>query len=727
MNPPEFRRQIFRDFSQWDHGVSSRLQRLKGGGVALYSRPTFSDWSIQSDESGSVTSLAVDHCGRIFWIRRDSCQLYRYDPISKLSEAMVTLADCGGEKRHSFGRMISVMRRLWILDLSGSRAISLRTDTFQIIAEIPLTDPIDIAWGGDRLFALDGNGISAYDVNGRMLNAPRYHGLSEPIALGANPNGRWLYVVDACKSSFLRFKADGSFHDQIGKFSDITAGYEPTMLAVNPDGNLFVCDEGNDKSNIAHEFSADGGYIGGTGDLNPLPGILGMTFDAAGNLYAGSPNGIARFGTETALAGSEGVFYGATLDSGGEGNDCWHRVDLIADLKDGGALEVFYASSDEAAIARAVNDVIEGNSPTGSKADAIEALAGNSWHGPEVLQGIDLTQDRAPQGTLRAQPSHSILLSAETKRYLWLKIRLSAPAPKAKAAISEMRVYYPRLSYLRYLPRVYQEDPASREFLQRYLSIFETVFNGLEATIERIPEVFDPERTPKEFLDWLAQWLDLGIEEDWPAEVKSRLIQQAASLYQNKGRPDGLADFIEIVVGSRPVILESFETRRPFILGERVGLGMDTRVFRRPMIKLPRDQRTVLGSSSLGASRIRAITQIPINPFRAAANHFTLLLDLSAQEFQRHERGLNRIIRENSPAHVAYDIRLVSGTGLGSNMTLGVNSRAEDPQPLHLGHSILGRSILSGFSYGPEIGIKATLAGRACGSKGASEFSYGEQ
>src|SRR6185295_8950531 len=132
----------------------------------------------------------------------------------------------------------------------------------------------------------------------------------------------------------------------------------------------------------------------------------------------------------------------------------------------------------------------------------------------------------------------------------------------------EMRVYYPRLSYLRYLPAVYQEDPVSREFLQRFLAMFETVFSGLEATIEKLPEVFDPEHTPVEFLDWLAQWLDLGIEEDWSPEVKSTLIRRAASLYQKKGRPDGLAEFIEIVIGKRPRIQESFETERPFVLGE---------------------------------------------------------------------------------------------------------------------------------------------------------------
>lgn len=727
MKPVEFRRQIFRDSSQWNHGLRSKLKLLDGGGVALFSRPIFTDWVIQSDEARCIGDFTVDDCGRIFWIDRQNCWLYRYDPIGGIVERMISLAECSARKDPSFGRMLSVMGRLWILDHGGSRLIALRTDTFQIIAEIPLSEPIDIAWSSGRLFSLDRNGIAAYDVNGSTLSPPRGEHLEGPVALCADPMGAWIYVVDACRSKFRRFKTDGSFHGEIGNFNDIASDFDPRLLAVNPSGNLFICD----GSPIMHEFSSDGGYIGGTDDISPLTGILGMTFNPSGDLYVGTPEGIARFGDKTGLAGKPGVFYSGTLDSGGDGNDCWHRLDLVADLDAGGAVDVWYASADDAGLANAVNDIIERDAPTMEKANALEALLEKRWQGPDELRTFspaEAAEDAVSQSSFRERTTHSVLFHTETKRYLWLKLVLSGLSPGAKAEVREMRVYYPRLSYLRYLPAVYQEDPASREFLQRFLSMFETVFSGLEATVERIPEVFDPEHTPKEFLDWLAQWLDLGIEEEWSPAVKSKLISRAASLYQKKGRPDGLAEFIEIVTNKRPLIQESFETERPFVLGESANLGFGTRVFRRPMAELPRDQRTILGSASiLGTTRIRVNTQVPMNPFRAAAHHFTLLLDLSPQEFQRHERGLHRIIRENSPAHVGYDIRLVSGAGLGSDMALEVNSRVEDPQPLYLGHSTLGRSVLSGSRYGPELGIDAMLAGDACGSKGAAAFFYGEQ
>ena len=184
-------------------------------------------------------------------------------------------------------------------------------------------------------------------------------------------------------------------------------------------------------------------------------------------------------------------------------------------------------------------------------------------------------------------PTHSVLFDQDSGRYLWLKIGMSGLSPRATAAVRELRVYYPRLSYLRYLPAAYQEDKSSREFLERFLSMFETVFSDLESTIEKLPVLYDPGHTPPEFLDWLAQWLDVAVEEDWSVEVKRRLISEASRLYERKGTPAGLADFIEIVTGRRPLIRESFETERPLVLGDALRLGADARLTAQPVEDRP--------------------------------------------------------------------------------------------------------------------------------------------
>jgi hypothetical protein len=181
------------------------------------------------------------------------------------------------------------------------------------------------------------------------------------------------------------------------------------------------------------------------------------------------------------------------------------------------------------------------------------------------------------------------------------------------------------------------------------------------------------------------------------------------------------------VTRATPIIRESFEAERPFILGDAIALGIDSRILPRPTTDARHEDRTVLGhAAALGNTGMRPSTQVPVDPFRAAAHRFTVLLDLPRGQFDRHERGLRRIIRENAPAHVGFEIQRVS-RGLGAHTRLGINTRITGPQPTLLGHSALGESICTRPTwYGPQIDMDATLAGRASEPPWTPEYPDGE-
>jgi phage tail-like protein len=720
MRPVEFRRQLVRDPAQWAFGIASRLRVLRGGGVALLSRPAFSGWITQAEPARCLTSLAIADCSQVFWIHRHDCHLYRLDLTSGAVDRLISLADCGGASGHVFGRAVYGQGRLWIHDRSGTRFLALRADTFQIIAEIAIDESVDLAQAAGRLFVLDAGGIGVYDITGRPTRRTPSDRLRKPRAIAADPAGTWVYVLDARVRRFLRFRPDGSFDSELGNFDDVSATFAPRLIAVDQDGNLFV----SDGSATVHEFSPDGGYVGDTGDkeTSNVTAISAMTFDAQGQLYVAAPPGIAAFSREAGIAGNAGVFCSGTLDSGSEREGAWHRVDFVADIDAGGAVDVFYASAAERELVDAVSGILERRGSIKERVAALDSIFEGRWQGPSSLRaGPTPASTEASEAPLLQRPTHSVLFRPDTKRYLWLKLVVSGLAPRAAAAVREMRVYYPRLSYLRYLPAVYQEDKLSREFLERLLSLFETTFGGLEATIDKVPDLFDPSRTPVPFLDWLAQWLDLAVEEDWPAAVKRELIARASELYRRKGTPGGLSEFIRILTGRRPVIQESFRTEQPPVLGGSAYLGSGTRIAEQPVEDLPVHRRTRLGCGSiLGATEIRRETTRPVNPFAAAAHRFSVVLDISPQQFRRQARGLHRVIREQSPAHAAYDIRLVSGTVVGSDSVVGI-AQVENPTPFRLGHSALGRSVcLRKVWYGPELGIDATLTGPNPTSKSAS-------
>jgi len=700
MMAADFRQQVFVAPEHWTLpcGLGYTVRPITGGGIALFSRPAFSGWTTQDEEARGAASVAIDDCGRVFWIRKGSCDLYRRDPVNGLVESMITLPDCDAGPHES--RMIVARGRIWIADRTASRVIVVRPDIFEIARLIPIPSLVDIALPGQRLFSLSMDGIREHSLAGDVVAGPFNERIAWPLALGADAARRRLYVADYYTRGFLSFSSDdGSFQGVVGDFDQIAPGFVPSILVVDPDGNLFA----SDGSPVAHEFASDGGYVGPMGELSPIKEILGITVDRHGDIHVGSSSGIARFSREPGIAGNRGTFYTRTLDNGVEQGAGWQRVDLVADLEEGGTIDVYYASDAEPGLAAAVSNIFNRDQPTKDKQDALEALFVDRWIGPHQLGGASTSGAALATRAFGPAVTHSVAFEANTKRLLWLKLVFASLTPRARASVREMRVYYPRLSYLRYLPALYQQDPVSRDFLERFLSMFETVFGGIEETVNRVPETLDADRTPGEFLAWLAAWLDLAIEEDWDDGVKRELLKSAGQLYARKGTPGGLIGFLNIVTKGRAVIRESFVTERPFILGDGSLLGVDSHVSRTPTVDLPRSQRTILGEGSLlGASELRSVTRVRTDPFRSSAFRFTVFLDLPLATFRRYERGLHRIIRESAPAHVSYDIRLMPRGGAGLNTVLDGSFRITDSPPFLLGYSALGESITPPCSDGEQ-------------------------
>ena len=111
---------------------------------------------------------------------------------------------------------------------------------------------------------------------------------------------------------------------------------------------------------------------------------------------------------------------------------------------------------------------------------------------------------------------------------------------------------FQRLSYLRYLPATYQENEKGREFLERFLSMFESMSYDMEHTIKRLTKYFDPQAVEKEFLNWLASWMGIIYDENWPEQSKRELIKRAYQLYKIRGTIDGLKEIIKLYSGKSP-------------------------------------------------------------------------------------------------------------------------------------------------------------------------------
>ncbi|HEY9206930.1 MAG TPA: phage tail protein I [Candidatus Methanoperedens sp.] len=518
--------------------------------------------------------------------------------------------------------------------------------------------------------------------------------------------------VVTIKNDKLSMYEQGKCYGTIGDFNKISRYFEPFSIVIDRKENIFVLDE----EGTIHQFDTDGGYQGKIDIPDFRDPIKGIAVDSKGNLYASGKKGIALLTTQQKYTKEQGVYYSKTLDSGIQGCQ-WHRLAFDAEIPQKSILEIYFYCSDEKNFKDETDALIRSDKNTTQQ--KVSILDGRfQWIGPEryFSSGDIILNDKKNQPDQKSKETkadlrdkkltwvgseknpRNILFKGKGGRYLWLKIVLFTFDENVRPEVREMKVLYPRISYLRYLPAIYQEDPSSREFLERFLSIFETVFNDLEIEISEIFKYFDPDTTPENFLSWLASWVNIVLEEDWREEKKREFIRWASFLYKFKGTLSGIEKLIEIYTGKKPIILENRKTGRPLVLDRKSSfiLGMNSLLIRTPIRGFRLGYDSILGKTAL-----REVVQLPEDPFLPMAHSFTILLDLSNEEFASYGDGLKRILNDEKPAHTSFNLRSINEMGI-SGIYVGINTRVWEYKPIYLEREIRGKrdSIDNTIGYG---------------------------
>jgi phage tail-like protein len=132
-------------------------------------------------------------------------------------------------------------------------------------------------------------------------------------------------------------------------------------------------------------------------------------------------------------------------------------------------------------------------------------------------------------------------------------------------------------SILQYLPSIYQRsDLTGRNFIKDFLWMYQHIFNQTEEKLDNIHTYFDPLECPSDFLSWLASWVAMVLEEDWPEVQKRNIIKRAVELYQLRGTVRGLKIYLKIFTGVEPIIHENTWPYEGVVEGIYSTVGEDT-------------------------------------------------------------------------------------------------------------------------------------------------------
>jgi phage tail-like protein len=207
-------------------------------------------------------------------------------------------------------------------------------------------------------------------------------------------------------------------------------------------------------------------------------------------------------------------------------------------------------------------------------------------------------------------------------------------------------------SWLRYLPQIYQvSNDESNAFTQNFLWIFQQIHDSVRSRLEGIDRLFRPADAPPAFLPWLASWIALQLEDDWPEERKRRWLRFAPTLYNIRGTRRALEQLLEIYLDVRPRIYENDWPEGAF----RVEVA------------------SVIGESST------------ILPPMNLNNCFIVELPLAAAEVSDDQLiRIHRVIQAEKPAHTNYFLRFEAAEAAddwGPFMTIGEDSVADPASP----------------------------------------------
>jgi phage tail-like protein len=258
--------------------------------------------------------------------------------------------------------------------------------------------------------------------------------------------------------------------------------------------------------------------------------------------------------------------------------------------------------------------------------------------------------------------------------------------------LRQMRVDYGRDTLLRHLPALYAADADARDFLERFLSLQDSVLGGLEREIADLARRLDAEAAPDgspSWLGWLAGWLAFAPNEAWSEAETRANVGEAYRLYGRRGTVAGLRRYVEMYSGLEAHVDEPLQAARVWSLGETSALGFDTMLAPEP------PEGAVLGHSAvLDRSHVRETDAVPV--LADLAHRFCVLVRCTAGARPGALEDARAVLEREKPAHTEAHLCVVEPRlRVGLQARVGIDAVVGGGRPFALGDR-LGEAAMAG-------------------------------
>lgn len=698
--------------NRWADFVMRGLELGADGAVRLVSRPLLRG---RPGEPGTLPEpdgpcgIAVAADGSVYFADPAGDRVMKIEACDETRTPAPVIRRAGtrpGELMQPRGVAFHAQRgRLVIADTGNHRIQVFDARSLQFMAAWtgergPLRQPWSLACDPEGSVYVVEHGarrIQKFDASGviigafwRTLSAEVF--LSEPteVAVGMAGGAIEIFILDTRARKIVVVDADGrprrAFSLRVepidGEESDLPA---PMGLAVAVDA-VYVGDNGQRR---VFTYAPDGAFAGPA---------LGFDGPVAGMAVAPQNVLLVHQGSDAApvcldrrgACGRFGFMWGGPFENTSTHVEQLHQLALtLAPMASGAHLRLHLSSA------------------SGGAAPPVDVSAAHPFGAPAWAA--------QPPGVTAC-----VIPGAPLDR-VWVGIEFGSDG-LATPELRQARLEFDHQGYVPYLPAIYREDAASRQFLNRFLSIFEGPFDEVEEKIARLPALFDPDATGAEFLSWLAGWLALDLDDNWPESQQRQAIATAFALYARRGTPEGLRAALAFFAGIDARIDEPIRHAAWWALppDEAAGdaaaatsmLGYTT------MLAAAEPLGAVVGATAI-LDESHLITQEEFGRplFDDVAHTFTVQIYRGCGYSQRKRDEVRDVIEREKPAHTTYHLCVVEPRmRLGFQARLGIDTvvaGVSGPIPLGQEDPFVSGLVLGGAqgSIGPagRVGRTVTL------------------
>ncbi len=707
------------------------LEIRKDGALQLSSVPLFSG-TLPADIQSAPTpdgpaGLAIDVRGTLFFSDPDGNRVRRVLGC----DGSVCAAPCMGRTgsmptafNSPRGLLIPPTRpSLFVVDSGNNRIQVFDLETFQLVeiwgqtnasGNQPGSQPgqFNAPWtlAGDssgNVYVVDyGNQrVQKFNAIGQVIsgfwqNVQASALLTQPadIAVREEEGMVWVLIVDTASPAVYVFDGDGNA--VLNSQSQPLVVKDPHLtqpMGIAAAGDAVYVGDNVAQRVLRFQMGDSINYVGAAiGYQGPVAALL---LDRNCNLWVHAGGSLTPI--QLAARGGYGTIGSLWIDLNrpleiSNNPVVWHRLVALATIVPANAPNAQNAHLD--LYAYASSDL--------SQAPTVNSTAANPFSDPK-WQAI------LPSANLDVT---ELYIGGCSAKYLWIGALLSGDGT-VSPDVRQLRIEFNYPSYEQHLPAIYTNNANCKEFLARLLSLFESLFSGVEYEIDSLAVLFDPQASPKPFLAWLAGCMGLDLDDNWDEQKQRQIIARIFELSGRRGTPGGLRESLRLFAGVDATIEEPLLNASWWALpssgsccqscAESAGGGMTWQGTQNSvlgwttMLAPAQPQGAVVGTSAvLDQSQLITDDEFGSPLFSDVAYQFSVQVYRSQVMCPEAIPNIRAIVDQEKPAHTAHQLCIIDPLfRVGFQSRLGIDT------------VVAGRARSLSLGMDQPLGVDSVLAG----------------